>query len=89
VNPGYQLVGNQLYTKIAEDYAKTFRVLNSLPCDLFLGAHGSYFDLERKYERFKSGGTTAFVDPTGCKDYVTDREQAFRSELQKQQAKSN
>lgn len=89
VNPGYQLVGNQLYPKIAEDYEKTFRVLKSLPCDLFLGAHGSYFDLERKYERFKSGVTTAFVDPTGCKDYVTDREQAFRRELQKQQGRSN
>jgi len=88
VNPGYKLVGNPLYPQIAEDYEKTFRELKSLPCDLFLGAHGSYFDLETKYESFKRGLTLAFVDPTGCKSYVTDREQAFRLELQKQQATS-
>ena len=88
VNPGYKLVGNPLYPQITDDYEKTFRVLKSLPCELFLGAHGSYFDLERKYESFKRGQTTAFVDPTGCKDYVTDREQTFRQELQKQQATS-
>jgi metallo-beta-lactamase class B len=89
VNPGYKLVGNALYPQITEDYEKTFRVLKSLPTDLFLGAHGSYFDMERKYESFKRGVTTAFVDPSGYKDYVANREQAFRSELRKQQAKSN
>ncbi len=77
VNPGYKLVANALYPQIAEDYEKTFRVLNSLPCDLFLGAHGSYFDMEKKYEQFKRGVTTAFLDPAGYKSYVTEREQAF------------
>jgi hypothetical protein len=32
---------------------------------------------------------TAFVDPEGYKNYVADKEQAFRDESQKQQAKSN
>ena len=84
VNPGYKLVGNTLYPQIAEDYEKGFRVLKSLPGDIFLGAHGSYFDLEKKYEQFKRGVTTAFVDPDGYKAFVTDREQAFVSELRKQ-----
>jgi metallo-beta-lactamase class B len=30
------------YPGIAQDFTRTFRVLRSLPCDLFLGAHGSY-----------------------------------------------
>src|SRR6185312_1178030 len=51
VNPGYKLVGNSLYPGIAEDYERTFQVLKSLPCDYFLGAHGSYFDLETKYPK--------------------------------------
>lgn len=89
VNPGYKLVGNALYPQIAEDYEKTFRVLKSLSCDLFLGAHASYFDMETKYERSKRGATTAFLDPAGYKSYVEDREQAFRRELRKQRAKSN
>jgi metallo-beta-lactamase class B len=84
VNPGYKLVDNPLYPQIAADFEKTFRVLKSLPCDLFLGAHGSYFGMEGKYERFKSRSTTAFVDPDGYKKYVSQKEQAFRRELQKQ-----
>ena len=86
VNPGYKLVGNDLYPEIAADYAKGFRSLKSLSCDLFLGAHGGYFDLATKYERFKRGTTTAFVDPSGYKEFVAEREQAFQRELQKQQA---
>jgi metallo-beta-lactamase class B len=84
VNPGYKLVDNRLYPGIAADFEKTFRVLKSLPCDYFLGAHGSYFDMETKYKKFKAGDSTAFIDPQGYKDYVTEREQAFRQELAKQ-----
>lgn len=87
VNPGYKLVGNTVYPQITEDYEKTFRVLKSLPVDYFLGAHGGYFDLEKKYPRFKSG-ETAFFDPAGYKNYVDDREQAFRMELNKQKGTS-
>src|SRR5215475_10060956 len=60
VNPGYKLVGNAAYPQIAQDYEKTFGVLKSLPCDLFLGAHGDVFDLDGKYARFKAGDKTAF-----------------------------
>jgi metallo-beta-lactamase class B len=83
VNPGYKLVGNTAYPRITEDYEKTFRVLKSLPVDYFLGAHGSYFDLEAKYPRFKLG-EVAFFDPGGYKNFVDDRERAFRMELTKQ-----
>ena len=84
VNPGYKLVGNKTYPRITEDFEKTFEVLKSLSCDYFLGAHGSYFDMEKKYAQFKAGNSTAFIDPAGYKDYVAEREQAFRRELKKQ-----
>jgi metallo-beta-lactamase class B len=86
VNDGYKLVGNSLYPEIASDYERTFRVLKSLPVDIFLGAHGSYFDLQTKYPRMKEGGVTSFIDPAGYKRYVADREEAFRTELAKQRA---
>lgn len=86
VNAGYKLVDNQKYPTIAQDFERTFRVLKSLSCDLFLGAHGSYFDMEAKYTRMKAGATDAFVDPQGCAAFIAEREQAFRSELAKQVA---
>jgi metallo-beta-lactamase class B len=84
VNPGYKLVGNTRYPQIAADYKHEFRVLKNLPCDIFLGAHGLYFDLKDKYARFKAGDRTAFVDPGGYKTYIADREGAFQAELTKQ-----
>jgi metallo-beta-lactamase class B len=86
VNPGYKLVGSQVYPGITEDFERTFRVLKSLRCDYFLGAHGSYFDLETKYAQLKAGKSSAFIDPDGYKNYVADRERAFRRELAKQKA---
>lgn len=84
VNPGYILVGNKNYPGIADDYVKTFVVLKSLPCDLFLGAHGGYFNLKAKYERMKAGGANPFIDPDGYKAYVAEREGAFRKEWERQ-----
>ena len=48
VNAGYKLVNNALYPQIASDYERMFRVLKSLPCDIFLGAHGNYYGMEAK-----------------------------------------
>jgi metallo-beta-lactamase class B len=86
VNPGYKLVDNAKYPTIAEDFERTFRVLKSLPCDLFLGAHGAYFGMEAKYARMKAGAKDAFVDNQGCAAFIAQKEQAFRSELAKQRA---
>ena len=90
VNPGYKLVDNNVYPTMRQDFEKTFAVLKSLPVDYFLGAHGSYFDMETKYARMKAGGdATVFIDSAGYKSYVTEREQAFRRELAKQMGKTS
>jgi metallo-beta-lactamase class B len=86
VNPGYKLVSNKAYPQIAGDYRHGFQVLKSLPCDLFLGAHGSYYGLKGKYERWKQGDLDAFIDSEGYKSYIADRERAFEAELQRQLA---
>jgi metallo-beta-lactamase class B len=86
VNAGYKLVNNPLYPQIADDYEKMFRVLKSLPADVFLGAHGTYYGMEAKYARLKEGSPNPFIDPEGYKNYVAEREQAFRTELEKQKA---
>ena len=86
VNPGYKLVGNTSYPTIAQDYERTFKVLKTLTCEIFLGAHGSYYDLEFKYARLRAGHNDAFVDPRGCAAFVAQKEQEFRSELARQVA---
>jgi metallo-beta-lactamase class B len=84
VNPGYKLVNNPTYPQIAADYKHEFEVLKKLPCDLFLGAHGAYFNLAEKYARFHPGEHSTFIDPAGYQAYIADRERAFEAELKKQ-----
>ena len=86
VNPGYVLVNNKKYPQIAQDFEKTFRVLKALPVDVFLGAHGAYYDLDAKYPKMKPGGANPFIDPAGYKAYVAERGTAFRTELARQKS---
>jgi len=86
VNPGYVLVNNPSYPTIADDYMKTFAVMRKLPCDVFLGAHGAYYGLKAKYEKRQAGGdVNPFIDPEGYKAYVAERNEAFKTELARQQ----
>jgi metallo-beta-lactamase class B len=86
VNAGYKLVNNAQYPQIASDYERTFKTLKSLPCDIFLGAHGDYYNLAAKFPRLQPAKPNPFVDPEGYKSYVANRESAFRAELKKQSA---
>jgi metallo-beta-lactamase class B len=88
VNEGYVLVKNRDYPQIAADYEKTFGLLKSFPCDIFLGAHGSYYGMAAKYERLqKNPKATPFIDQEGYRAYVQDRLQAFEEVVRKQKAK--
>jgi metallo-beta-lactamase class B len=80
----FKLVNNPAYPQIAEDYERMWRVLKSLPCDIFLGAHGYYFGLEEKYPLMREGGANPFVDPEGYQRFIAQKEQDFRSELARQ-----
>ncbi len=90
VNPGYRLVDTKSkpasYPGIAADYVHTFDVLRGLPCDIFLGAHGVYFNMLEKLKRMPTEGSAVWVDPAGYKAAVAERQQAFEAELAKQKA---
>jgi len=88
VNPGYLLVNNKDYPEIATDFAKTFEILKSLPCDVFLGAHGGYYGMVDRYDLLKKGQKDAFVNPQGYKDYVAFKERAFRKTLAEQKERA-
>ena len=72
------------YPGIVEDFQKTFITLRDLPCDVFLGAHGQYFDMLMKLKRYPKDGPRVFIDSVGYKEYVADAQQNFQQALQKQ-----
>ena len=88
--PGYRLLGNAKYPTMKDDYAKTFALMKKLPCDVFLGSHGSFFGL------IKKAGTLAqkpprnpFIDPDGYREYLDWSERAFREQLAREETKSS
>ena len=81
VNDGYRLTGDPNYPNQAADYKHTFAVLEGLPCDLFLGAHGAYFGMDAKYPRLQPGAANPFIDPDGYRAYVQERKALFEKKL--------
>ncbi len=89
VNANYILVDNPDYPQIADDYRATFAKARALPVDVFLGAHGSWYDLETKYERLQTRDPeepNPFVDRAGYLAHIDMQEQRFEAMLERQQA---
>ena len=90
LNPGLRLVPSHgkpaAYPGIAGDFDRTFATLKALPCDIFLGAHGLYFDFLEKLERLPREGPSVWVDPVGYRDAVIEMERKYRKELARQMA---
>jgi metallo-beta-lactamase class B len=78
--PGYRLVGNPAYPGIVRDYETSFATWRRLPCQLFLGAHGSYFGMEGKRAAM-AGRANPFVDPIGCRAFLAKAERAFLEQV--------
>ncbi|HYL98664.1 MAG TPA: subclass B3 metallo-beta-lactamase [Blastocatellia bacterium] len=86
INPGTKLVGNDKYSTIAEDYAKSFRVLKSLHCDVFLGPHASFYSLEEKRKKLAGGSEpNPFVDPDGYAAFIARTEKVYLDQLTREQ----
>jgi metallo-beta-lactamase class B len=88
VNTGYKLVNNLEFPTIAWEYEHAFALWKQLafPNTVFLGAHGSYYDMKTKYAKLNDAGENPFIDTAGYKAYIAEREAAFKEELKKQQA---
>jgi metallo-beta-lactamase class B len=83
VNPGYILVNNKDYPQIADDYVRSFKVLRALPCDVFLGSHGRFYDLAGKYPKLDKG-PNPFIDPQGYQAHLDLQEKNFQAKLEEQ-----
>jgi metallo-beta-lactamase class B len=86
INQGVRLTGNARHPAIAEDYARTFRVLKELEADIFLAQHPNMFRMEEKVARLKDGSANPFVDPDGYRAFVLAAEKSYRSQLDRERS---
>lgn len=81
---GYKLGKTETYPGQTADYERSFATWKALPCEVFLGSHGIFFDMHAKRVKLDAGQVDAFVDPAGCKAFLDQSEARFRAELKKQ-----
>jgi metallo-beta-lactamase class B len=82
INPGVKLLNNPKYPQIAEDYARTFEVQKNLPCEVFLAAHGSMYNLAAKYKAGDEYNPDRFlVKRKEWLEAVGKYEEAYRKQL--------
>lgn len=81
--PGYKLLNNSAYPNIVSDFEYTFRLLKSLPCDIFLASHGSFFSLQDKIKKlYENSSKNPFIDPQGYKDFIEATEKNFKKKVE-------
>jgi len=68
---------NPAYPNIREDFIKSFKVMRSLPADVFVGSHNGFYQMAQKYAQLEKGGPNPFIDPAGYKALVDSSEKAF------------
>lgn len=87
INDGVHLVNFPAWPGVAEAYAKSFQTLKALPCDVFLGPHAPFFNMEAKVKLLATDPkTNPFIDPAGYANYIAGYEKSYQAQLQKERA---
>lgn len=81
INPGVLMVNNPTWPKIAEAYAKSFQILKSLHCDVFLGPHAPFFNMEAKVKQIGTDQSNPFIDPEGYRNYIASYEKNYNEQI--------
>jgi metallo-beta-lactamase class B len=78
--PGTSMADLEKHPRIQEDFERTFRVLRSLPVDIFLTQHARDFDRYRKYRASEAAEDPVepFIDPEGYFRYLDEAEKKIQ-----------
>lgn len=89
-NPAVRLVATPgkpaSYPGIEQDFDHAFATYHALPCDIFLGAHGVYFDMLGKLARVPKERAAVWIDPAGYHQALDAKEAAFHKAVAAERA---
>lgn len=86
-----QYIDNPAYPTIAEDMKNTYIKARTLPAEVWVSSHGSFYGLNAKYEKLQArgpGDPNPFIDPEGYQAHVEEFETSFEAALARQQAEA-
>jgi metallo-beta-lactamase class B len=68
----------------ADEFARSFKVGATLPCDVQLGDHPAQYNMQAKYAKLKPGAPNPFISPATCKDEAGISEAMVKAILDEQ-----
>jgi metallo-beta-lactamase class B len=68
-------------------FERSFELLDRLPCELFLGAHASFFLMQEKRDALAEAGENPFIDPELCRRHIAAKKKRLEEELERQRAR--
>jgi metallo-beta-lactamase class B len=69
---------------IEAEFARTFTIIRTLPCDVPLGDHPAQYDMGAKFARLRPGTANPFVDPANCWGEAEIQQAMLTAQLQLQ-----
>lgn len=85
INSGVKLLNNERHPQIAEDYAKTIKLLKSLNPDVFLAQHPSMYTMQEKRALISMGvSKNPFLNTGEYKKFLQATEAKYLAQLNKE-----
>ena len=82
VNTNQPLINHPEYPEMPQDFAWSFARLKVLPVDVYLGAHGYWYNVKEKHDLLLAGAdTNPFIDPEGYRKALGFWEKAYLERL--------
>lgn len=86
---GFLFSRNTAYPNVVRDFEASFRVLESLPCDILITPHPDASGLWKRVERRAAGEADALRDPGACKAYAASARERLARRLATERSASN
>jgi metallo-beta-lactamase class B len=83
INPGVRMVNNPTWAGVADAYAKSFQILKTLQCDVFLGPHAPFFAMAEKVKRL-GAQPNPFIDPQGFRRFIAMNERNYHEQIKRE-----
>ena len=78
----FRYTGSREYPRAVDDFAKSFEVIEGLPCDILLTPHPDATGLWEKLTTRAAGVTPdPLIDPTACRRYAAAGRQRLATRL--------
>ena len=78
---GFRFTASPDYPNALADFEKSFRLLETIPCDILLVPHPELADVLDRLDRREKGMKDAFVDPASCRNYAATMRRGFEARI--------